>query len=177
MDFSNLAAIAVQYDRGDWTLRASTQRDEYTSVANVPTPVGMMRAEGGGESKFHSVGARYDNGRALVMAERIRRIQQSDASLLGPASEQAMDAWYASFGWRFGNWMPVYTHSEAKPRGITDPVHTDSVGLRWDARRNMAIKLDYAIIQGHNVAVLRDVVPADTGRDFKVLTLGVDFVF
>ncbi|MFC4159278.1 porin [Chitinimonas lacunae] len=103
-----------------------------------------------------TVGGSYDNGSLLLQAEYVKRMTGSQVA--------SADAWYVGAGYRFGNFLPyaiVSRHKSDTDQYILAPApafssrpplvlrnsSTDqssvSLGLRYDLRKNVALKFQY----------------------------------
>lgn len=151
-----------------------------------------------------TVGATWDDGRWLLQAEYVRRMTGSVVA--------SGRAWYVSAGHRFGTWMPyvvVSRHRSDTERWTLAPAPayatraplvlgnsaTDqssvSLGLRWDPRRNIALKVQYDRLRPepgrfgptHGNGNLQPLVLPPAGRflsDYgavRMLAVSLDFVF
>jgi hypothetical protein len=124
---------------------------------------------------FDGYGLQYDNGKAVVMAEYIKR--KTEPRMLD------LSGWYVSAGWRFGAWTPYAVVSHHTPKAALGPPGTPvppgiqghSVGLRYDIVRNVALKADLSRFDtGHPAAFTTALA---TQRKVNVMTAGLDFVF
>lgn len=149
---------------GDWTARIGRVRSK-TELSIVPKFT----------DTFDGYGLQYDNGKAIVVAEYVRR--KTDPRLLDAS------AWYVSAGWRFGAWTPyaVLSHYAAKtalgPPGTPVPpaVQGQSVGLRYDVARNVALKADLSRLDTGHPTIFTTALP--TQRKVTVMSAGLDFIF
>ncbi len=145
-----------------------------------------------------TLGASYDPGKWFAMGEWGL---VDFRSAFGKKS-----AWYLSSGYRWGKFTPYLIFSKATPKSNTsDPgleptlpgattlnaalnqlliaspkQKTISVGLRWDAARNMAIKAqyDYTDIGAGSYGTLNNrQATLETGGHFSVFSVVVDFLF
>ena len=138
-----------------------------------------------------ALGAQYDPGDWFVMGEFVD--YHGDSILADSRS------WYVAGGVRLGKFTPYAIYSEVKAdieeetnggllnvginqllRQITPTQKTTAIGLRWDAYKNTAIKLQYDRVETGANSNGRLKLPAGsnaTGLDANVVTLGVDFVF
>ena len=137
-----------------------------------------------------ALGANYDPGNWFVMGEFI--------DYKGSGFLTDSRAWYLSAGYRFGTWTPFVTHSTAqarvKPETGAGPLNdaftatlfafsatqsTNSLGVRWDAMKNVDLKAQYDRVTLRDATSGRLVtVPGLTPNDrINVLSLALDFVF
>jgi hypothetical protein len=164
--FNKIESLALSAERGDWTLRLGhtvTQKATFTAK-NVPLPAFTIR------DAFTGAGLQYDNGKLLVMSEYV--IRRADNNVVNTK------AYYVSAGYRFGAWTPYATHAHIKydPASVNaawDPSTTNSVGLRWDFYKNMALKaqFDRADQSGQEFTTMAN------GKHVNVTSLALDFVF
>ena len=93
-------------------------------------------------TRIMGVSANMDYKNWLVKAE-VDRYEQIDASKgLNNVYKYAL----VGVGYQYGAWLPMYTVS--RYRTITEPIEgrdTQNVSLRWDFRKNMALKVQYDI--------------------------------
>ncbi|MCV2369251.1 hypothetical protein [Roseateles oligotrophus] len=150
---------------------------------------------------FTGLGAVYDPGEFLLQAEYTWiRWGLGERSIVPDT-----DAFYAMGGWRLGSLMPYGIYAKRRTAaarivtGFTSPAinagmntfaaqntqaqHSVSLGLRWDFRANMALKLQWDRITVDSPAgasYLINLNPLDSpkqGQQFHVLGLNLDFVF
>jgi hypothetical protein len=139
-------------------------------------------------------GANYDPGNYFVMAEVI---DYKAAGFLADAR-----AWYVSAGYRFGSLTPYLTHSSTNApietetgfagpfKGLNDVFtstaesfngtqHSTSIGLRWDAMKNLALKaqFDHLTTGSHSDGRLQGYPGFVQGSSVNVVTVAADFVF
>lgn len=155
----------------------------FTAIANKYKLEGM-------QLKALALGANYDPGNWFVMAEFV--------DLKGAGFLSDARAWYASAGYRFGSLTPYLTYSDTKasiePETGAGPLnasftstmyafnatqHSSSVGLRWDAMKNVAVKAQYDHITtgDRSNGRLRTYPGFVQGSSVKLATVAVDFVF
>jgi hypothetical protein len=166
-------SVSLQYE--DLLVRvAQTTINVPTSLPLGPTLVVPFELK----DTFTSVGAQYDNGRAIVLAEWARRTD-SDAPILG-VPVAASREWYAAGGWRFGKFTPLVIYGKYEPsNSLVQPAGsygTWSASLRYDVVRNIALKAQISRPQAGNSTYW---VTPDTTTDKRVnvFSLGADFVF
>jgi predicted porin len=150
---------------------------------------------------FTGLGAVYDPGNYLLQAEYTWIRWELGARSMVPQS----DAYYGLAGWRFGTLMPYGIYAKRKSgdaltvSGFNDPAlnasmsaiakrrtnaqHSISLGMRWDFRANMALKLQWdriTVDSPDGASYLVNLNPLDSpkqGQQFHVLGLNLDFVF
>jgi predicted porin len=124
---------------------------------------------------FDGYGVQYDNGKAIVVAEYVRR--KTEPRLLDAS------AWYLTAGWRFGALTPyaMLSHYASKtalgPPGtpVAPAIDGHSVGLRYDVARNVALKADLSRLDTGHPTIFTTVLP--TQRKVTVMSAGLDFIF
>jgi predicted porin len=127
------------------------------------------------KQKEYNIGASYDPGNWLIQAE------YTYAKLAGLSPNHT--AYYVLGGYRLGTFTPYAMYANIKPDDTPGfPIrhqNTTSLGLRWDAMRNIAVKLQYDHVQlgKDNTGFFTRVKPALAGSNVNVLGLAVDFVF
>jgi hypothetical protein len=140
--------------------------------------------------KALALGANYDPGSWFVMSEFV--------DLKGSGFLSDARAWYVSAGYRFGSLTPYATRSSSKARidaetgagplnaAFTSTLYafnatqsTNSVGLRWDAMKNVAIKAQFDRITtgSRSNGRLRAYPGFVQGSSVSLATLAADFVF
>ena len=188
---NQLTGLYVTYEIGNLRLRggASTAKVTLDNIDNLNLLVGGLQMAGftrvansvavnSARTTFTSLGANYDNGKLLLTGE-YGKLHSSSIAL---GSRQG---WYGTVGYHFGKWTPYATWAgygkrddsanyAVPPFGPLLPLamgvdsftfansqHTASLGLRWDAFNNVAIKL-----QADHVK------PSTQGGTFKNVPLG-----
>jgi hypothetical protein len=142
-----------------------------------------------------SLGASYDPGKWFVMGEWGRG---KFSSFIGTQT-----AWYGSGGYRMGDFTPYVVYSKSSKHGDTfDPGvnspyaaplnaalngllkpatgTTQSIGGRWDFKRNAALKLQYdrVNLDARSSGSLLNIQSGyQPGGTFHVVSAAVDFVF
>jgi hypothetical protein len=147
---------------------------------NIPTelPLGPTVYPFELHDNFTSVGAQYDDGKAIVMAEWARR-SDNEAPVLGIPVNQTKQ-WYTAGGWRFGKLTPLVMYGNYKTfaslANTPASYGTWSTSLRYDVVRNIALKAQYSRPQAANGTYW--VTPQrDSTQRVNVMSLGADFVF
>lgn len=138
-----------------------------------------------------TLSANYDPGNWFVMGEYVG---YKGDSILSDAT-----SWYVAGGYRFGKFTPYLIHSDTKAKvetetsggagavflnpGINMALNqaaatqtTTAVGLRWDAYKNVAVKLQYDRLDVEKTARIKP-MPGYVPGKIDLVTLGVDFVF
>jgi hypothetical protein len=137
-----------------------------------------------------ALGANYDPGNWFVMGEFV--------DLKGAGFIIDSRAWYVSAGYRFGSLTPYLTHASVKAGvqaetaagplsatfntilyalGATQA--TSSVGLRWDAMKNLALKaqFDHVTTGSQSNGRLTAYPGFVQGQGVNLITVSADFVF
>jgi hypothetical protein len=137
-----------------------------------------------------ALGVNYDPGNWFAMGEFV------DFKGVGFVSDSR--AWYLSGGYRFGSLTPYVTHASVQA-GIHDETAagplsavfnsllyalspsqvTSSVGLRWDAMKNLALKAQFDHVTTGNQSSGRLIAyPGfSLGSSVNLVTVSADFVF
>jgi hypothetical protein len=137
-----------------------------------------------------ALGANYDPGKWFVMGEFVN---YKGAGFLSDAR-----AWYVSAGYRFGNLTPYIVQSSTKAlidaetgagplnaplnstlQAFNGTQDTSSVGLRWDAMKNVDMKIQYDRVKTGNqsdgkLMAYPGFVP---GSSVNIVSVSTDFVF
>ena len=137
-----------------------------------------------------SLGAVYDPGDWFVTGELV---DPKGSGFLSDAR-----AWYASAGYRIGTLTPYVTYSTTKAgidaetgagplnASLTSTLYafnatqkTSSLGLRWDAMKNVAIKAQYDHVTTGDLSNgrMRAYPGFVKGKGVNLVTLAADFVF
>jgi len=177
-DFKKLYSLNLVAEQGNWTLRVG-DTEVHDSVVTGADPVPPYT------DSFRGVGITYDNGKALVQAEYVRR-RTSDP---GAVVHIDMNAYYVTGGYRMGRWMPYATYSRFEPVGSSlralglSNTRTVAAGLRWDAYQDVAVKAQVESVQSNGFNFVNE-GPAffasafsSNPRKVNVFTLLADFVF
>lgn len=125
--------------------------------------------------KLMEVGFNYDPGNWFIMGEC--------AKVRFEVAGNKLD-WYVSSGWRLGKFTPYVTY--AKLKQLTEPAlalpsgqKTMSVGLRWDAIKNVDFKIQFDRIHldANSFGVFFPGPNFQPGGKANVVSAVVDFVF
>jgi hypothetical protein len=128
--------------------------------------------------RYNTVGAQYDDGRAIVIGEWAKRSEPNAPGLPLPLTVSTQ--WYLAGGWRFGKFTPMVIFGDFKPGDSLETpaanLGTWSVNLRYDVVRNVALKAEISRPQAANEDYW---VSANTQSQERVnvYSFGVDFVF
>lgn len=194
----------VDYQIGPWQARLGYTEIRFNK--DLPEPISTLRstlsgaAQGtvaealsvaGKLSRFHSAGLVYDEGPLQVQVMLSRTIQQS-------ALFEDSKAGYVIGGYRIGQFTPFlgYSWTHSTPKRLTTGIalldgqvasamadshsdqHTTIVGLRWDFRRDMALKVQLDAVRGSPTSIFpyRWENYRWDGR-MNVVGVAMDFVF
>lgn len=164
------------------------------------TDVARQLDANGRNASFSGAGIGYDNGSLLASAEYTRR--RAETGIVADTT-----GWYGSIGYRLGKFTPYLVASRLKvdssnlvntiPKGVDPDLtalssavdsiaaatangqRTQALGVRWDAVRNVAVKLQYERIRtvGGIGQLIAPQPGFGDGARIGVLTLSADFVF
>lgn len=167
-----IAGIANTVERGPWTVRA----------AFITANVGVNDVKG--RARFYTAGLMYDSENWFIQSEW----SGLDSKLLVQGREPPhRNGFYATLGYRWGNFTPYLTlsHTGASgdpPRSPASPPEqrTTSAGVRWDVARNAALKAQFDRISlgGADTGHFVNTQPGfPAGGTIKVFSIALDFVF
>ena len=126
---------------------------------------------------FLSLGAQYDDGRALVLAEWSKRTEPTFPQLGVPIAEAKQ--WYVAAGWHYMKFTPmlIYGKYNSAPSLVTPPgnMGTLSASFRYDVLANVALKFQISRPEVTNSNYFIDPNYASSQR-VNVYSLGADFV-
>jgi hypothetical protein len=162
-----------------------------TLVSFLPANLAEKYSTQNTELTMLAFGATYDPGNWFVTGEFI--------NLKGDNYTSDGRGWYITGGYRIGKFTPYVTHSSVKPdfqtepgagpiiagvnaikRAVSPSQTSNSVGLRWDFRKNMSLKGQFDRIEtgdsstGHFANVQPGFRPGDK---VNLLSVALDFVF
>lgn len=160
--------VSLGLEHGDWTARLAQTR---MTVANsLPIPYDN-------HDRFIDAGVQYDNGKAIVLAEWVKRTENDIPGFGQPIS--AITAWYVGAGWRFGDVTPMVRYARIRDDGGLNAFPKQaSVGasLRYELVQNVALKAQWDRYDASSQAAF--IAPlATTGTKVNVVGFGADFVF
>jgi hypothetical protein len=200
---SRMSGVHLDYLSGAWQWRASYAHLRFEQGLPIPDLFNPLRAfypdvansldVAGKLSRFYSLGAVYDSGpwQAHLMLSRIR--QESDFYENGQAG-------YLLAGYRMSEFTPYLGYSwwKTSPKSMNRVLavpalnaavvdlmkqshcdqHTATLGVRWDFREDMDLKLQWDQIRGKASSIfpVRDEKPGWNGNT-NVLSLTLDFIF
>jgi hypothetical protein len=130
------------------------------------------------QDRYDTVGAQYDDGRAIVIGEWAKHSEPNVPGLPLPLAVSTQ--WYLAGGWRFGKFTPMVIFGDFKPGdSLVEPaanLRTWSVNLRYDVVRNVALKAEISRPQAANGDYWVSANNQSQER-VNVYSFGVDFVF
>jgi hypothetical protein len=153
---------------------AETRLNSATTVLVSPTSTLSLSVV----DRFNCAGLQYDDGKALLMSEWIKRGEDNLVGYNKPFVEDT--SWYVAAGWHFGKFMPLVSYSVLN---ITNSVLQNAASysswgasLRYDVVRNVDLKLQVNRAQAGDSAYW--VVPNPSSNEHvNVYSFGADFVF
>lgn len=171
------AGIVDMVEYGALTLQASYLRAKLTVPKIMDIPVPALSKYGDSVYQLRQASASYDQGNWFVMGE----LAKVSYDLVGDES-----GWYVTGGWRISKFTPYVTYAQRKQ--LTDPSpllppsagqKSVSAGLRWDAIRNVSLKLQYDRINldANSSGSLRTGPGFQPGGKVNLVSAVVDFVF
>lgn len=203
--------LSVLADVGAWTFRAAhiqsksdvhnTQFDQifaaYRARATLIPSAGVLADEYNPNGKtgfYDTVGVNYDPGKWFVRAEMAKVTWNKNTIL--PSSTSG----YLTGGYRFGAFTPYAIYGWAKQDspttlGSADPLtainsimagsdgsrHSWSLGMRWDFKQNMDMKVQFSRIEKDSTTSSNGLTYRVSGstvpESYNVLFAGIDFVF
>lgn len=156
------------WEIGAWTARLGFIRSNTTLN---PSPVRSIHIP----QEAYMIAASYDPGNWFIQGEY--------AYTKLPGFLPTTKVGYLTGGYRFGKFTPyaIYANSlpDKTPAITSYDQSTTSLGLRWDAMRNTAVKLqfDHVDLPKGSVGYFTNVRPGLAGSKVNVVTAAVDFVF
>jgi hypothetical protein len=128
--------------------------------------------------QFHCLGLQYDNGKALLTSEWVKRDENNLPGFDKPFAREI--AWYTAAGWRLGKFTPLVMYSvlDLDASVISPAVNyaTWAASLRYDVVRNVDLKLQVSRAQANNGIEFVNAIPTVNQR-VNVYSFGADFVF
>lgn len=175
IDAKNVSNVVLSLEYKSLTVRVSRNSSSAPfSVALSPTLVTSTTTH----DEFDEAGLYYDDGRALLYSEFVRR-RQNDVQLIDEPEAQ-FRSWYVAAGWRFGALTPLVSYGAVTSQQtlVSPPGTFNSVAasLRYDVARNIALKMQISNAAAGNYDFWTRADPASTSR-INVFSLGADFVF
>ena len=160
-----IRGISNTIEYGALTARISTTSVDYKFVGREAIPI-----------KVINIGAIYDPGTWFAQGEVSRYTAGS--------SLRAQIAWNVTAGYRWNNFTPYVGYSSIKPnddqvRLALRAQNSTSLGLRWDFRKNMDLKVqfDHVALQNGSNGFFANVKPGLAGKSTNVASIAVDYTF
>lgn len=159
--------------RANWNDLVELQVSTYEGkmVTDTSGPMAMMN------DKDHSarlIGAKMDWNNIVAYAEAAK--VEMDVSMMGVKTGDS-DAWYATLGYRFGDFLPHITRQEwERDNGNGHQIST--LGLSYSVSSAMVLKLEQSRIETDNFATkagLFDATPSDGST--SMTSIAVDIIF
>lgn len=156
---------------GDWTARIGQVKSDVSGAAEVVSPLlGVLPgAVPNFKDTFTGAGLQYDNGKALLITEYVKR---KTKPLTADSS-----AWYVGGGYRFGEVMPYALVSKYTPKDGVEATKGTAIGVRYDFYKNVALKAEFARYDLRGLNFLELTAPAGPDRKLNVVSVALDFVF
>lgn len=151
INFIGLKGGTLYYQDSGLLIRASMSHFEVNRTNSSGTTV-----QYNDDVYFYSIGAKYDRDNIVAIAEyRQRGSDQFGTNGTSPALpyNQLTIGSMGSFGYRFGNFLPVYTYSYGDFRGLgnlnaINDQHTVTLG--YSMSPNVVLKAEYSIVGGRD---------------------------
>lgn len=186
VDIKDVLGLAANWYVGDWTIHGSLVSATTEGLDNLPSELQLFKIDQDQDVQFTSIGAQYNDGTWLFTAEGMAM------EMDGPYYD--VEAASVLLGYQTGTLTPyvaagrIQTSDNGERTGLLGHKAfkefdrtSYSLGLRWDAMTNVAIKLDatYADFNGTNGAFTSNVndVLNFIEDDVLVYSASVDFVF
>ena len=166
--------VAVSLEYGNFLVRvAQTGTSSLTSLPLSPNFTLSYNIH----DKFTSVGAQYDDGKAILLSEWSKR-SENDAPILNEPLSASIQ-WYLGGGWRFGKLTPFVVYGRAhEEQSLLSPDSSSSSysgSLRYDVARNVALKAE---VTRADAASGYWLTPNQVSHEhINIYSFGVDFVF
>jgi Gram-negative porin len=175
VDVKDVKGANVQWE-GDWmTLRAGRVKG-VVELGNTQD-----------NYTFSDIGAIIDHRNIVAQAEYVTRRSEVNPSLVN------VNGWYVLGGYRLNQVLPYVRYGSTKPTE-TSPSHlsgeqsTIAAGVRWDAFKSAAIKLQLAHVDTHDTVGVSFITPTILGpvgppisppvtKPVDVVSITIDFVF
>lgn len=164
----NVNSLNGTLEWGDWSARIGQVTSEDSGTINVPTFFNVTSDIPSFKDKFTGVGLQYDNGKAVVTTEYLKRKTK-------PTNTSDASAWYVGGGYRFGEVMPYVLVSQYKPK-TEEATKGTAIGVRYDFAKNVAFKAEFARYEQGGFVFL-DSAPPVADAKVNVVSVALDFVF
>jgi hypothetical protein len=171
VDQNKVNSLNALLEWGDWTARVGQVKSEDSGILdlNIPGFGVVHQALGKFTDDFTGVGLQYDNGKAVVITEYVKRKTKpvtSDSS-----------AWYVGAGYRFGEVMPYVLVSKFTPKDGTKATKGTAIGARYDFAKNIDLKAEFARYDQRGFNFLDLTAPSAPDQKVNVISVALDFVF
>lgn len=163
----NVNSLNATLEWGDFSARIGQVTSEDSGTLSVPA-FSFTTSLAPFKDKFTGVGLQYDNGKAVVTTEYLKRKTK-------PTNTADASAWYVGGGYRFGEVMPYVLVSRYKPK-TEEATKGTAVGVRYDFMKNVAFKAEFARYDQGGFVFLDSAPPAADAK-VNVVSVALDFVF
>ncbi len=158
--------------RADWSdtvqFQFSTYEGTMMGVDNASLDADMAKMMEGSEHRATLVGVKADWNDVIFYAEK-GHVTMGDMKAMKGSN------WYATLGYRLGDFTPHFTYQSLDQGEGEDKQTTSTVGLRWDAMSNIAFKAEFSRIKTDaGVGLFQQGSPASS---VNMVGLGADLVF
>lgn len=160
----NVNSLNGTLEWGDWSARIGQVTSEDSGTVDVFGTTAPLTAF---KDKFTGVGLQYDNGKAVVTTEYLKRKTK-------PLTADST-AWYVGGGYRFGEVMPYVLVSRFTLKD-TKATKGTAIGVRYDFVKNVAFKAEFARYDQSGYVFLDSAPPAADAK-VNVVSVALDFVF
>lgn len=139
---------------------------------------GKVEILGGDNYTFTGFGAIVDRNNIIAQAEYVTRRSEKAPNIVDA------DGWYVLGGYRFNSLVPYMIYGHTKPKYDVAPAHisgdqtTIAAGVRWDAFKSAALKLQVERVDTNDtggISFTPTFMPLS--RPVTVASLALDFVF
>ncbi len=172
LNYLSNSSATIEY--GDFLFRAAETKNASPETIPVSATYAITYTA---IVKFTSLGAQYDNGKAIVMGEWAKGTYNTPPGLPLPTS--GTTSWYLASGWRFSKLTPMVMYGKFEPiQSLLTPegkYGTWTGILRYDVARNIALKAQISRPQENNGAYGNPTDPST--KRVNVYSVGADFVF
>ena len=139
--WKKILGASLTVNNGIFDVRAMMMRHEETVSQNDPV-AGTVYLLKDQPTRIYGLSANMDYKNWLVKTEVDRFEQKNPALGINNIYKYAL----IGVGYNYGAWTPMYTYSQYTT--VTEPIEARSshyLSLRWDFRKNMALKVQYDI--------------------------------